>query len=277
MGRIVTKRTSIEMIPPGKRLFVPFTVSTGKNGKANARGTRVFVPQGTKPSKELVDWMKDVRKKYVRASKEPGVPGIINHGIRVDHVAYKLDMERGKIADKSDFFMRPVGKRILAVRNALIRAGIHIETPTVQLGRNLELFERGGFTRISKRDITLDELKKKTIWVAVRMHDANVAHNHLNTGNFVMDASGRFKLIDLSLAKLYKKPARNEKEFITRFAEDIFTQAREFAHMERDYPRREDNGQLHEAIIRNIKEILEAHKLPYAVSPTELHKYALMY
>jgi len=260
------------------KLLVPIKVSTGRRGQV-IKGTKAFAEIGTQVSPELVQRLRDVRKRINKMDKlEASGQYRKGHFIRpleeVDWVVEKVANQRRNIAHNADFFIKGATPLRSKIRDLLVARGIPVEVPMMDLKDRTELFARDGFHEIPDYPNNFKEIKSQVINILAGMHKAGVTHNHLHMGNFVMNKEGavKIKLIDLSMAKLYAKTPKNKETFLRHFTEDIFFVARGLAHLERRYSLPSENEQLTSTIEKNVKEIVGQYKLPYAISLDDLFR-----
>ena len=257
-----------------KKLLVPIRVSSDRRGSAT-KGTKAFAEKGTDISKEAKEILREVKKRINKMHRLEA-SGKYRKGYfqipwqELEGAIYRVVMERRAIAEKAEFYIKPITPLRKKIREVLIAHGVPIEVPILDLKNGLELFERGNFEVISEYPQNPEKIRTKIREIVKRMHSSGVTHNHLHRGNFVIDSNGNIKLIDLSKAKLFLRRPRTKKEFLERFSTDIFIAARGLAHLTR-IERVTDNDVVGEAIDREAKLILEHYKIPtFNVTPKEI-------
>lgn len=202
-----------------RQLVYPFRISTDKIGRRQ-KGTSAFLPRNAAVPQELLKNL--AAELRLRRNKLP------TRG----RAANEVSRERQRLAEQSDFFIKPVNARIRAVRERLIRAGIAVEQPIEDLKNNTELFRRGNFREVvvpdknSPNDYTFNvpdredfslQLKK----LVIRMHAAGVSHNHFHMRNILISPTGKLQVLDLSRARFFSRPIKNKSDFLKRFADDM--------------------------------------------------------
>jgi|GEM_PF-1624854 len=251
-----------------EKLYLPVRVSTGSSGRA-ITGTKAFVPPGVRFSPEVAERVGRYRQQIKDAKVRESSSDKWESEIAAIQAA---DGERKRLANKSEYFLKPLNWKTRLIRRRLIEAGVPLELPMARFKGKLELFERGGFRGIPEHPADFDAFKGQVISIVSKMHNAGVTHNHLHSQNFVINDAGKVKLIDLARAKLYKTLPRNKKEFFERYAKDIFFTARTLANAEQQYVFPRQYGLLHEnLILKNMQEILNCSKNNFGITAQEIY------
>ncbi len=205
--------------PPRKKLAYPFPVSQGMRG-LNLKATKAFV----RPSKNIKERIRGYAAWKNKSSRDSNPDA---SGYRA--AAGLLGDELHAIASSSDFFIKPESKRIKLIREKMIRAGIHVETPLEDLKNGTALFARTKWKdvlaiiqeRIRRKPAFYQRMIDSAIQLLIRVHKLNIVHTHFHRRNVVFDKEGNPELIDLSQARLYKNPVSSKNEFLRRNAADI--------------------------------------------------------
>jgi len=243
-----------------KNLFLPRPISTAESGRAEKRGTRAFVERGADEREK--EALKDVERKRKRAENA-------GPDFTVKHQEYRLAFQRlvnarKELADRSDFFLKPVTRRQKRIRDLLLRAGVRVEEPIQDVGRGLELFERGSWRQIADPSRPVpkqNKIKAQIRDIVAKMISAGVVHNHLHYGNFVVNPSGEAKLIDLSLAERHAGKPQNKEEFLKRHQSDLFAAAKLIAMLGKRYQLPQDRSRLVADAAREVNAILKHPRL----------------
>ncbi len=246
---------------PRRKLVVPFRISTNKRGHRQ-KGTSAFLPRDVAVSPELLQRLS--RENVSRRFR-----------LRVSgHAASAVARERQRLAEQSDFFIKPVNARIRSVRERLTNANILVEKPIEDLKNNTELFRRGNF-----REVVVPDSQSPGVYVfhvgnpdsfavhlrklVVDIHSAGVSHNHLHMRNILLSPQGKIQLLDLSKARLFQRPARNKKEFLQRFASDLRSVAQGIASLRTSSPGKAietDSAVTYRAFLQELGELLVLHQ-----------------
>ncbi len=265
--------------PPRQRKMVyPFRISTDSWGRRQ-KGTSAFLPRGTSVSPDLLKRLTEELR--LRGRKRP------TRG----RVASDVTRERQRLAEQSDFFIKPVNARIRAVRERLIRAGILVEQPIEDLKNNMELFRRGNFSEVLVPDSYSPEdysfrVKNRLKFsvnlrtLVTRMHLVGVSHNHLHLRNVLLSPSGGLQLLDLSKARFFHNSAKSKADFLKRFAGDIRSVSLALS-MLRSTPtgdtRDSDSTRSYVSFMHELKMLLSQHESSgirtFGVTPTDIINY----
>ncbi|MBM3281993.1 MAG: hypothetical protein FJY86_01460 [Candidatus Diapherotrites archaeon] len=205
---------------PRRKLVFPFRISTNKRGHRQ-KGTFAFLPRDVAVSPELLQ----------RLSRENSSR---RFGLRVSgKAASAVARERQRLAEQSDFFIKPVNARIRSIRERLTRANILVEKPIEDLKNNTELFRRGNYKEVVVPDSrgphdyvfqvkNPEKFAQRMRELVTRIHLVGVAHNHLHMRNVLVTPAGKLQLIDLSKARLFQRPAKNKLDFLRRYGNDLY-------------------------------------------------------
>ncbi|VVB75205.1 Uncharacterised protein [uncultured archaeon] len=251
-----------------ERLYLPARISTGHNGRA-INGTKAFIPPGVRFSPEVAERVREYGRGVKDAKKRDSNFDRWEFGLAAVQAA---DGERKRLANKSEYFLKPLKWKTRLIRRRLIEAGVPLEIPLSRFKGRLELFEKGGFKSVPEYPTDFDAFKTQVVSIVSKMHNAGVTHNHLHCNNFVINGEGKIKLIDLARAKLYKSSPRNKKEFFERYSKDIFFAARTLADAEYRYKFPDQSGLLHENILKHMQEILNQSKNNFGITSREIYK-----
>jgi len=246
-------------------ILVPIGISTARSGRAEKRGTKAFVYQDSslledsgkayRGYRDVKRNLKQLKRIEARESKRRGYfyshPDSMRVALASDEVAMRLTQARKKIAEWSDYYAKPTSRRVKEIRSILLKNGVNVEQPMPvrnidkedrvkgripsDLGGNYELFEQRKYREIPQNPKNFESIKSQILRTLAKMHSLGISHNHLHLGNWVVNPEGRVQLIDLSLARINKKPITTKQEFLSRFASDLFLSANAIAYIKLPY------------------------------------------
>jgi hypothetical protein len=159
------------------KLLVPKVVSYNgytKRGYAK-NGTKAFVPQGTR----------------------------LPRGLKREEKWLSLR----RLAEQSDFFIKPLSNRNKRIRLLLNKYGIETEKIVQELGGGKALFGREGISLSSFQGKKLFRTRPemyldKITGVMAKMLLLEITHGHPHPGNFAITPSGKVIVLDLGLAQM---------------------------------------------------------------------------
>jgi len=144
----------------------------------------------------------------------------------------KSKMERGlflkNVAHNATYFIKPISPKQISILKKMKLNGIKTEKVMQNLKNGTFLIKKQGYSLDSKKG---QELIKKfgpmNILVNLeeliaKFHSLGISHNHLHMGNLCIDKKGNLYIIDLSLAKSFKVPAKVDIDWLAKkFFHDI--------------------------------------------------------
>jgi tRNA A-37 threonylcarbamoyl transferase component Bud32 len=296
------------IMPSKSQLLLPKGISSTRKRRIEKRGTYAFLPLGSylhEQEEEAFEHYARTQKASSKVFKKPfsklrgdELPEAL---FSLMHAERALLGKRSEIASQSTHYLKRTSARIKLIRKILIKNGINVETPmqvrntepkekllATDLGKGFELFEKTGYGRIKQGPENFDRIRNQILEIVTKMHNAGITHNHLHLGNLLINAEGKIKLIDLSKAKIFSRKPSNKKEFLDRYASDIYLCANGLSYLKAPYVYnavdannlpREFHTLVHEEKERMIRDILKHHgKIGAKITPKEIeeHYYSML-
>jgi len=238
------------------RLWLPVDVSSDVRRKVEGKGTKAFSQGG---AGELLRYTEKNLRAFEKLAKQQAAKR--KEGKPEAWVEKELSFWiertrklRKELATPAPFYIKPITKEQRRIRELLVKAGVPIEQPIQDLGRGLELFERGEWKEIPP--LAEEGSREQIRQMVAKMLSLGVAHNHLHLGNFVMNSKKEVKLIDLSLARRYSRKPASKAEFLNKYSRDLYFASRSLAWLKWRYSLPSQNDLLHENIMAETKALL---------------------